>query len=107
MLVMSQEEKVTTQGATVPVPLSVEFTKDDDGWYVAECVDLPGCMSQGRTLEEAKANILDAIRACVTVMLEDLLRQSVRRREDGEAGEGRESLTVCIPAPFIECRGAA
>jgi antitoxin HicB len=34
---------------------------DEDGVYVAECPTLPGCISQGKTREEAVANIKDAI----------------------------------------------
>ncbi len=34
---------------------------DEDGVYVAECPSLPGCISQGKTREEALANIKDAI----------------------------------------------
>ena len=33
----------------------------EDGHYVAECPALPGCASQGRTREEALANIQEAI----------------------------------------------
>ncbi len=29
--------------------------------YVADVLDLPGCISQGKTLEEAKQNVKDAI----------------------------------------------
>lgn len=32
----------------------------DDGWYVGRLKEVPGVMSQGETLEELKANILDA-----------------------------------------------
>ncbi|MDO8433489.1 MAG: type II toxin-antitoxin system HicB family antitoxin [Candidatus Binatus sp.] len=32
-----------------------------DGWVVAECPALTGCVSQGRTKEEALANIREAI----------------------------------------------
>jgi predicted RNase H-like HicB family nuclease len=35
----------------------------EDGWIVAECPALPGCVSQGRTEEEAMANIKEAITA--------------------------------------------
>lgn len=35
--------------------------QDEDGMYVVECPALPGCISQGRTREEAKTNIKDAI----------------------------------------------
>jgi predicted RNase H-like HicB family nuclease len=35
--------------------------QDEDGWIVIECPLLPGCVSQGRTREEALANIREAI----------------------------------------------
>jgi len=34
---------------------------DEDGVFVATCPTLPGCISQGRTREEARQNIVDAI----------------------------------------------
>jgi len=39
----------------------IEITQDEDGVFVAECPALPGCISQGETRDEAKANIADAI----------------------------------------------
>lgn len=33
----------------------------EDGWYIAECPALPGCVSQGKTLKEALKNIREAI----------------------------------------------
>jgi predicted RNase H-like HicB family nuclease len=38
----------------------------EDGFYIAECPALPGCMTQGRTEKEALKNIKEAI----TVWLE-------------------------------------
>ena len=35
----------------------------EDGWWVAECPSLPGCISQGETREQAVANIKEAIAA--------------------------------------------
>ena len=35
----------------------------DDGWVVAECPALPGCVSQGRDEKEALENIKEAITA--------------------------------------------
>ncbi len=35
--------------------------KDEDGWFTVTVPSLPGCISQGRTEEEAKKNIADAI----------------------------------------------
>jgi predicted RNase H-like HicB family nuclease len=39
---------------------------DEDGMFVAECPNLPGCISQGRTREEAVQNIKDAITGYLT-----------------------------------------
>ncbi|MBI3759382.1 MAG: type II toxin-antitoxin system HicB family antitoxin [Deltaproteobacteria bacterium] len=39
----------------------VTLEHDEDGWIVAECPSLPGCLSQGRTTDEALANICEAI----------------------------------------------
>jgi predicted RNase H-like HicB family nuclease len=35
---------------------------DDDGWIVAQVVEVPGTLSQGRTREEARENVIDALR---------------------------------------------
>ena len=35
---------------------------DEDGWIVARVVEVPGAISQGRTSEEARGNVLDALR---------------------------------------------
>ena len=40
----------------------------EDGYWVAECPSLPGCISQGTTREEAIANIQEAI----ALYIEDL-----------------------------------
>jgi predicted RNase H-like HicB family nuclease len=44
---------------------------DETGGYVVSCPSLPGCYSQGDTVEEALANIKEAIELC----LEDLEAQ--------------------------------
>ncbi len=40
----------------------VVLSQDEDGMYIAECLDLPGCISQGATRREAMRNIKDAIK---------------------------------------------
>jgi predicted RNase H-like HicB family nuclease len=42
------------------------YDSDYEG-YVADAMDLPGCVSQGKTLEEAQLNIKDAIKAYIEV----------------------------------------
>ncbi len=41
--------------------LKVIITKGEDGWYVVTVPALPGCISQGRTIREAKENNREAI----------------------------------------------
>ena len=39
----------------------VIIEQDEDGRFVATCPALPGCVSQGDTRDQARANIVDAI----------------------------------------------
>jgi predicted RNase H-like HicB family nuclease len=41
----------------------VTLDKAEDGWIVAECPALPGCVSQGKDEQEALVNIKEAIAA--------------------------------------------
>lgn len=43
----------------------------EDGYWVAECPSLPGCISQGRTRQEALANIREAIEGYELVLTAD------------------------------------
>lgn len=55
-------------------PQTLQYTiiiQPSEGGYVAFAPSLPGCMTQGNTLEEAKANITDAIEAYLEVLKED------------------------------------
>ena len=52
----------------------VFITTGEDGWYIAECPALPGCISQGETIEQALENIKDAIRGCLEVRNERVVK---------------------------------
>jgi predicted RNase H-like HicB family nuclease len=41
----------------------ITLEKAEDGWIVAECPALPGCVSQGQDEQEAIKNIQEAITA--------------------------------------------
>jgi predicted RNase H-like HicB family nuclease len=43
----------------------------EDGYWVADCPSLPGCLSQGSTREETIANIKEAIRLYIAALEED------------------------------------
>ncbi len=51
--------------------LPVVLTPGEDGYIVAEVPILPGCISQGRTKEEALANIKEAAELCLESMGEE------------------------------------
>jgi predicted RNase H-like HicB family nuclease len=56
-------------------PLRNEFTaiiERHDDWYIAYCPEIPGANGQGRTVEECRESLAEAI----ALILED-------RREDG------------------------
>jgi len=44
-----------------PMIFHVKLDRSEDGWVVAECPALPGCVSQGRDEKEALDNIKEAI----------------------------------------------
>jgi len=48
--------------------VNVIIEKDEAGYYVAEVPALPGCLSQGKTYEEAIINIKEAIEGWLEVM---------------------------------------
>jgi predicted RNase H-like HicB family nuclease len=60
----------------VEVNLVFRHIRDDgEEYFVAECLEIAGCVSQGSTREEAEANIKDAIGACLSVMYADALKR--------------------------------
>jgi predicted RNase H-like HicB family nuclease len=59
----------------------VTIDRDEDGMYVAECPAIPGCISQGRTEDEALENIEDAMRGCLAVRAERGMPLTVTTRE--------------------------
>jgi len=45
--------------------LPVVLTPGEDGYFKAECPVIPGCISQGRTRDEALQKIREAIELCL------------------------------------------
>jgi predicted RNase H-like HicB family nuclease len=61
--------------------LRVTLERDQTGMIVAECPAIPGCVSQGRTEEEALSKIKEAIVGCLEVRAEQGLPLTVRTVE--------------------------
>lgn len=51
----------------------VVVEKGEDFGYVVHCPAIPGCHSQGNSIEEAIENIKDAIVGCLSVLDKDLI----------------------------------
>src|SRR5438046_7039971 len=60
--------KLSSQKRGENMKLKVVIEKDETGFYVVEVPALPGCLSQGKTLAQAKTNIQEAIKGWVEVM---------------------------------------
>ena len=70
----------------------VLISDGEDGWLVVECPSLPGCVSQGRTIEEALENIKDAIQGCLDVLGERVSAQQSERIVEDERGNCHSAL---------------
>jgi predicted RNase H-like HicB family nuclease len=46
--------------------LTIHFEDAGDGWILATIPEVPGAISQGRTREEARENVIDALRTVLT-----------------------------------------
>jgi predicted RNase H-like HicB family nuclease len=65
-----------------------EFTaiiEKDDDWYIAYCPEIPGANGQGRTIEECRRNLAEAI----ALILED-------RREDALRGAPQDAIRETV-----------
>lgn len=61
--------------------LIVTIERDETGMLVAECPAIPGCISQGKTEEQAIANIREAIAACIETRAANGMPLTVKTRE--------------------------
>ncbi len=59
----------------------VTMYQDEDGVFIAEVPSVPGCVSQGKTREEARVNVADAIRGCLEARRESGLPPVVETEE--------------------------
>jgi predicted RNase H-like HicB family nuclease len=61
--------------------LLITTFQDEDGIFIAECPAIPGCISQGKTEDEAERNLLAAIKDCLEVRAEHGMPLTVRVRQ--------------------------
>jgi predicted RNase H-like HicB family nuclease len=70
-----------------PLRLTIVYEDAGDGWVLARIPEVRGAVSQGTTREEARENVIDALRL--------MLRPDPAEQDDATAGE-RELLELTI-----------
>ena len=60
---------------------NVTMERDEDGVWVTECPAIPGCVSQGKTRQQALDNIEEAIALCLEVRAEKGLQMTAETRQ--------------------------
>lgn len=78
------------QRSTEMDTFTVAVREAEEGGYWGEVIELPGCASQGETLDELMLNISDAIVACLEVHMED---------EGWHERQTISTMTVRVPIP--------
>lgn len=63
------------------IKLLITIYQDEDGVFIAECPSNPGCVSQGKTEEDAERNVREAIKECLEVRAEKGMPLTVTTRE--------------------------
>jgi len=59
----------------------VTLERDEDGMWIAECPSIPGCVSQGKTREEALEMVQKAISVCLKVRAQEGLPLTMEMRQ--------------------------
>jgi predicted RNase H-like HicB family nuclease len=65
--------------------LTIVYEPGEEGWIIASVSQVPGALSQGRTREEARENVIDALRLLLSP-------------EPGDIAGDREPLRLTIAA---------
>jgi predicted RNase H-like HicB family nuclease len=96
-----QNPSVELMKGRSPRLTAVFHSCEEEGGFIGECLEIPGCMAQGETSEEVEANLREAINDCLLVMFEDLLKEAACSRDLGTFNFTRvsrqETLTVRAP----------
>ena len=71
--------------------VTIVYEPDEDGWIVASVPEVPGAHSQGRTREEARANVIDALRGILELRFG-------QHPSPAEAAPDSESVELVIAA---------
>lgn len=77
------EERSTLEDVSEPLRLTIVYEDGGEGWIMASIPQVEGVFSQGRSRDEARENVIDALR----LMLSPEPEGDGRRPADSEALE--------------------
>ncbi len=84
---------------------NLEFQRDNEsGWFAVHVVELPGCVSQGPTIDEAKANIANALESYLEGLLETAIRNQSAREASIQVESTVSKTTKMLVRPKFEVR---
>lgn len=66
---------------------NITLDRDEDGVWIAQCLAIPGCLSQGETKDEAIRKIAEGIALCLEVRAEKGLPLTLETRQIEVAAE--------------------
>lgn len=72
------------------IKLKISLRQGADGYVVAECPDVPGAVSQGKTAHEAIENVQDVLSTCFGMILRDWMAQAKKNRQDHRRVAGQQ-----------------
>ncbi len=87
---MEEQAKGVREVRSMRHDYHVVFTTVEDGWIMATVPELPGAVTQGRDMDEARANIKEAV---------ELLLETYRDNAVKDAPGGAVWETVCVEVP--------
>lgn len=67
--------------------LTIRYSDAGDGWVTAQVAEIPGAIGEGKSREEARANVLDAL---------DVLLTPDEKLAGEAGGDDSESLTLTV-----------
>lgn len=89
------------------VKLRISLRKGTDGYFVAECPEVPGAVSQGKTEQEAIDNIQDVVGTCFGMILRDWMSQARKNLAHPRQSITRHQKLNRYEVKFVRSRAIA
>jgi len=58
--------------------LTLIVNETKDGWFIGQVAEIPEAMSQGRSLEELKENIIDALKLALSIRKDEAKKEILK-----------------------------